>query len=82
VGDWKRRREGMPTTRRPLGNFFELEDVGPKVLRGYPRQVQTWAVVRARFAESRHRGAGGEYRRKGTLENLVIQPQFDLGQRL
>jgi len=40
-------------TRRLLGNLFELEDLGPKDLKGIAGSVRAWAAVRARSVESR-----------------------------
>jgi class 3 adenylate cyclase len=33
-------------TRRLLGNLFELEDLGPKDLKGIAGPVQAWAALR------------------------------------
>src|SRR5215475_6684184 len=40
-------------TRRLLGNLFELEDLGPKDLRGIAGSVRAWKALRARSVESR-----------------------------
>jgi class 3 adenylate cyclase len=40
-------------TRRLLGNLFELEDLGPKQLKGIAGPAGAWAAVRARPVESR-----------------------------
>jgi len=40
-------------TRRLLGNLFELEDLGPKDLKGIAGPVQAWAALRASSAEGR-----------------------------
>src|SRR5215472_10139247 len=40
-------------TRRLLGNLFELEDLGPKDLKGMAGPVLAWAALRARSVESR-----------------------------
>jgi predicted ATPase len=40
-------------TRRLLGNLFELEDLGPKDLKGIAGTVRAWAALRARSVESR-----------------------------
>jgi class 3 adenylate cyclase len=40
-------------TRRLLGHLFELEDLGPKDLRGIARSARAWAVIQARLVESR-----------------------------
>ena len=41
------------STRRLLGNLFELEDLGPKDLKGIARPVRAWAALRASSAEGR-----------------------------
>ena len=41
------------STRRLLGNLFELEDLGPKDLKGLARPVRAWAALRASSAEGR-----------------------------
>src|ERR1700751_1167614 len=40
-------------TRRLLGNLFELEDLGPRDLKGIAGPARAWAVLRARSVESR-----------------------------
>ena len=40
-------------TRRLLGNLFELQDLGPKDLKGIAGPVRAWAAVRASSVESR-----------------------------
>jgi predicted ATPase/class 3 adenylate cyclase len=40
-------------TRRLLGNLFELEDLGPKDLKGIAGPVRAFAALRARSVESR-----------------------------
>jgi len=40
-------------TRRLLGNLFELEDLGPKDLKGIAGPVRAWAALRPSSAESR-----------------------------
>jgi class 3 adenylate cyclase/predicted ATPase len=40
-------------TRRLLGNLFEVQDLGPKDLKGIAGPVRAWAVLRARSVESR-----------------------------
>jgi class 3 adenylate cyclase/predicted ATPase len=40
-------------TRRLLGNLFELEDLGPKELKGIAGSARAWAALRARSVESR-----------------------------
>jgi tetratricopeptide (TPR) repeat protein len=40
-------------TRRLLGNLFELQDLGPKNLKGLAGPARAWVVLRARSVESR-----------------------------
>ena len=40
-------------TRRLLGNLFELEDLGPKDLKGIAEPVRAWAALRTSSAEGR-----------------------------
>jgi class 3 adenylate cyclase len=40
-------------TRRLIGNLFELQDLGPKELKGIAGTAQAWAALRARSVESR-----------------------------
>jgi class 3 adenylate cyclase/predicted ATPase len=40
-------------TRKLVGNFFELENLGEKDLKGIPRSVQIWTPLRASTVESR-----------------------------
>ena len=40
-------------TRRLLGNLFELEDLGPKNLKGIAGPLHTWVALRAASVESR-----------------------------
>ena len=40
-------------TRRLLGNLFELEDLGPKDLKGIAGPVRAWAALRGSSAEGR-----------------------------
>jgi class 3 adenylate cyclase len=41
------------STRKLLGNLFELEDLGAKDLKGIARPARAWAVLRASSAEGR-----------------------------
>ena len=41
------------STRRLLGSLFELEDLGPKDLKGIAGPVRAWAALRASSVESR-----------------------------
>jgi class 3 adenylate cyclase/predicted ATPase len=40
-------------TRKLLGNLFELQDLGPKELKGISEAVRAWAALRASAVESR-----------------------------
>jgi class 3 adenylate cyclase/predicted ATPase len=40
-------------TRRLIGNLFELEDLGPRYLKGIAGPARAWAALRARPVESR-----------------------------
>ena len=40
-------------TRRLVGNLFEVEDLGPRDLKGFPGSVRAWAVLRASSVASR-----------------------------
>jgi class 3 adenylate cyclase/predicted ATPase len=40
------------STRRLLGNLFEIEDLGARHLKGFPGPVRTWAVLRPSSVES------------------------------
>jgi class 3 adenylate cyclase/predicted ATPase len=54
------------STRRLLGNLFELEDLGPRELKGIPGPVRAFAVVCASSIESRF-----EAMHQGGLNALV-----------
>jgi hypothetical protein len=41
------------STRRLVGNLFELEDLGPQELKGISAAVRAWAAMRAASVESR-----------------------------
>src|SRR5215475_11343735 len=41
------------STRRLVGNLFELEDIGPRDLRGLARPARAWAALRASSVASR-----------------------------
>jgi class 3 adenylate cyclase/predicted ATPase len=41
------------STRRLLGNFFELQDLGPKDLKGIAGAMRAWAALRASSVEGR-----------------------------
>ena len=46
-------------TRKLLGNLFELEDLGPKDLKGIAGSVRAWAALRASSVESRFEALHG-----------------------
>ena len=49
-----RTRSSSPTsTRRLLGNLFELQDLGAKEVKGIAEPVRAWAALRASSVESR-----------------------------
>ena len=41
------------STRRLLGNLFELQDLGPRELKGIAKSARAWAALRASAVESR-----------------------------
>jgi class 3 adenylate cyclase len=41
------------STRRLVGNLFDLEDLGPRDLKGIPGRVRAWAALRSASIESR-----------------------------
>ena len=47
------------STRRLLGNLFELNDIGPKDLKGIPGSVMAWAALRPSAVESRFEALHG-----------------------
>jgi class 3 adenylate cyclase/predicted ATPase len=47
------------STRRLVGNLFELEDLGAREFKGIAGQVRAWAVVRASSAEGRFEAMHG-----------------------
>jgi class 3 adenylate cyclase len=53
-------------TRKLLGNLFELEDLGPKEIKGMGARVRAWAVLRRSEVESRF-----EALHSGSLTKLV-----------
>ena len=46
-------------TRRLLGNLFELQDLGPRDLKGIAGSVRVWKALRARSVESRFEALHG-----------------------
>jgi len=53
-------------TRRLVGSLFELEDLGPRKLKGISAQVRAWAAVRPALVEGRFEAMHG-----GGLTDLV-----------
>jgi class 3 adenylate cyclase len=41
------------STRKPLGNLFDLQDLGPQDLKGMSGPARTWVVLRPASVESR-----------------------------
>ena len=62
------------STRRLLGNLFDLEDLGAKDLRGIAEPVRTWAALRASSAEGRFEAlhASGLTALVGRVEELEL----------
>ena len=50
------------STRKLLGNLFELEDLGPKELKGIAGPVRAWAALRPSFGRKPLRGPARERR--------------------
>ena len=46
-------------TRGMLGGFFELEDLGPRPLKGIEQPVRAWSVLRSKSVESRFEALHG-----------------------
>jgi predicted ATPase/class 3 adenylate cyclase len=61
-------------TRKLLGNLFELQDLGPKDLKGISGPVPVWSPLRAGSAESRFEAmhAGGVTELVGREEELEL----------
>jgi predicted ATPase len=62
------------STRKLLGNLFELEDIGAKDLKGITGSVRAWAALRAASVESRFEAlhAGGVTELVGREEELNL----------
>jgi class 3 adenylate cyclase/tetratricopeptide (TPR) repeat protein len=62
------------STRKQLGRLFDLEDLGEKDLKGIPKPVHSWSVLRISAAESRfealHAGATPLVGRKAEIKLL------------
>ncbi len=62
------------TTRRLLGNLFELEDLGPKELKGISGPVRAFAALRSSSAESRFEAFHGS----GLTELIGREEELEL----
>ena len=62
------------STRKLVGNLFELEDLGPKELKGIAGPVRAWAALRPSSVESRFEAlhAGGLTELVGREEQLEL----------
>jgi predicted ATPase len=62
------------STRKLLGNLFELKDLGPKDLKGIAEPLRAWAALRTSSAESRFEAlhAGGLTALVGREEELEL----------
>jgi class 3 adenylate cyclase len=62
------------STRKLLGNLFDLQDLGPQDLKGVGDPVRAWAALRAAFVESRFEAmhASGLTELVGREEELEI----------
>ena len=62
------------STRKLVGNLFELEDLGAKDLKGIPERVRAWAALRQASVESRFEAmhAGGLTELVGREEELEL----------
>lgn len=62
------------STRKQLGKLFDLEDLGEKTLKGIPKPVRSWAVLRKSAADNRfealHPGATALVGREAEIELL------------
>jgi class 3 adenylate cyclase/tetratricopeptide (TPR) repeat protein len=64
------------STRKQLGRLFDLEDLGERALKGIPKPVRSWAVLRRGAAENRF-----EALRSGTTKLVGREDQIDLLER-
>src|SRR5262245_21580753 len=62
------------STRRLVGNLFELEDLGPKELKGFLGSVRAWAALRPSSVESRFEALHGS----GLTELVGREEELDL----
>jgi predicted ATPase/class 3 adenylate cyclase len=62
------------STRRLLGNLFELKDLGPQELKGIPGCIRAWAALRPSLVEGRFEAlhAGGLTELIGRQEELEL----------
>src|SRR4029079_4633615 len=62
------------STRKLVGNLFEVEDLGPKDLKGLSEPVRAWAALRPSSVESRFEAlhAGGMTALVGREEELEL----------
>jgi hypothetical protein len=60
------------STRKLLGNLFELEDLGPKDLKGVAEPVRAWAALRPSSVESRFDALHTSGLRAASVGGLVI----------
>lgn len=64
------------STRRQLGRLFDLEDLGARDLKGIPKPVRSWAVLRTSAAESRFKALHA-----GTTTLVGREAEIDLLKR-
>jgi predicted ATPase len=62
------------STRKLLGNFFDLQDLGPQDLKGISGPVSAWAVLRPALVESRFEAL----RASGSTELVGREEELDL----
>lgn len=62
------------STRRLLGDLFEMQDLGPQELKGIPGRIRAWAALRASAVEGRFEAlhAGGLTELIGRQEELEL----------
>ena len=61
------------STRRLVGNLFEVQNLGPRELKGIAGPTQAWAALRASSVESRF-----DALRAGAIELVGREEEFDL----
>ena len=62
------------STRKLVGNLFELEDLGAKDLKGIAGPVQAWAALRGSSAEGRFEA----FHASGLTELVGREEELDL----